>query len=111
MKKKTISHSRGLLLLTLACKVLKTFCKSVCSLSHQEPSYSIHLIKEKHKVLVCALNRFVFKVMENLDPLAKSSFKNLGVTFVSALTMDAHVNSLVCICVYHLQNIAIVRYL
>lgn len=49
----------------------------------------LQLNEEKTKVLVCAPDKFVPKIMENLGPLAtfgKSSTTDLGVNFESALT-------------------------
>jgi len=47
--------------------------------------------------------------METLGPLAsfvKPSVRNLEVTLDPALTLDAHVESLIRSCFYHLENIA-----
>lgn len=69
----------------------------------------LQLYEEKTEVLVCAPETFVSRVMENLSPLAtfaKPSVRNLGVTFDSALTLDAHVESLFNSCFYHLRNIS-----
>uniref|UniRef100_A0A669F551 Reverse transcriptase domain-containing protein n=1 Tax=Oreochromis niloticus TaxID=8128 RepID=A0A669F551_ORENI len=69
----------------------------------------LQLNEEKTEVLVCALDRHVPNIMNALGHLStsvKSSIRNLGVTFDSALTLDVHVKSLVQSCCYHLRNIS-----
>uniref|UniRef100_A0A669DHZ7 Reverse transcriptase domain-containing protein n=1 Tax=Oreochromis niloticus TaxID=8128 RepID=A0A669DHZ7_ORENI len=69
----------------------------------------LQLNEEKTEVLVCAPDRHVPNIMNALGPLStfvKSSIRNLGVTFDSALTLDVHVKSLVRSCFYHLRNIS-----
>uniref|UniRef100_A0A669CLJ3 Reverse transcriptase domain-containing protein n=1 Tax=Oreochromis niloticus TaxID=8128 RepID=A0A669CLJ3_ORENI len=69
----------------------------------------LQLNEEKTEVLVCAPKNFVPSVLENLGPLAtfaRPSIRSLGVSIDSALTLDAHVKSLVRSCFYHLRNIA-----
>uniref|UniRef100_A0A669AZZ0 Reverse transcriptase domain-containing protein n=1 Tax=Oreochromis niloticus TaxID=8128 RepID=A0A669AZZ0_ORENI len=69
----------------------------------------LQLNEEKTEVLVCAPDRHVPNIMNALGPLStcvKSSIRNLGVTFDSALTLDVHIKSLVRSCFYHLRNIS-----
>uniref|UniRef100_A0A669BKN7 Reverse transcriptase domain-containing protein n=1 Tax=Oreochromis niloticus TaxID=8128 RepID=A0A669BKN7_ORENI len=69
----------------------------------------LQLNEEKTEVLVCAPDRHVPNIMNALGPLStfvKSSIRNLGVTFDSALTLDVHVKSLVRSCFYHLRNMS-----
>ena len=73
---------------------------------------SLKLNADKTEIFISAPPSLISKIRDglgSLTPLVKSSIRNLGVTMDQALTLDQHVNCLICSCFFQLRDIAKLR--